>query len=127
MIFTWVTAAAWNRFDCTKVKNNIVGDTEIIMPNMPKNVNNSGFLLSWPLHFHADCQFMNTIAWTQTIYIHMAWHEADQNITPSIHRKWNTKINTMFLFTIHNQWYFIDLDVKGQGQINIMFVDVLYS
>ena len=57
----------------------------------------------------------------------MAWHEEDQNITPPIHRKWNTKINTMFLYTIQNQWYFIDLDVKGQGKINIMFVDVLYS
>ena len=24
-------------------------------------------------------------------------------------------------------WYLIDLDVKGQGQINLMCVDVLYS
>jgi hypothetical protein len=32
----------------------------------------------------------------------MAWHEAEQIITPSIHRKWNTKINTMFLYTMQN-------------------------
>jgi hypothetical protein len=95
------------------------------MPNMPKYVNNSGFFLSWSLHFHVDFQIDEHYN-MDTNYIY-TWHEADQNITPSIHKKWNTKINTMLLYTIQNQWYFIDLDVKGQVQINIMFADVLYS
>ena len=33
----------------------------------------------------------------------------------------------MFLYATQNQWYFIDLDIKGQGQINLISVDVLYS
>ena len=56
----------------TKVKNKIVGNIEIIMPNMIQNVNNSGFFYLDLYVSMLTFKFMNTITWTQKLHIHMA-------------------------------------------------------
>ena len=74
------------------------------MPNMTKNVNNSGYFLILTSTFSCWLSIYEHYD-MDTNYIY-TWHEADQNITPSINGKWNTKINTIFLYTKQNyKWY----------------------